>query len=386
MSMRMNVSPGLYGRNNSVYKSGDFYTQKTVEELNNARSDGQYMSSLRKLENQNRENEKRTSVVEQGLSYAKSLEASRTKSKEAALEKKKLQYNSKKISSQIVRSKDSRSARSAASAAKREVMRLKRLKGDENYDQEELQISIEHAKAMERVAKKKVHHLQQEEMIERNGNGLAGDIEEREENGEERNDDEVLTDEEKAAEDAQQAFDVLGSYRNYGAEMAANSEYIMNLQEEFELELEESQEELMESLEESQALMMENAQETSDMTEEMMQELGEAMSEMMEELDLTDLEQTMYAADTDMSKEDLKMLKIKHRNKEMKDIVKADADYLKAIFEKNESDKKAGTLSAATFAASNAPAISSTVSASPAPMPQVTIPAAYGSGGVNITL
>ena len=39
-----------------------------------------------------------------------------------------------------------------------------------------------------------------------------------------------------------------------------------------------------------------------------------------------------------MSAEDLKELKIKHRNKEMKEIVKADTEYLKAVFDNLAKD------------------------------------------------
>ena len=70
------------------------------------------------------------------------------------------------------------SARRAVQAAKREISRLKRLKGSGEYDEEEVQLAIDHAKAMEKVAKKKANHLEQEEMIERNGKGLAVDLEE----------------------------------------------------------------------------------------------------------------------------------------------------------------------------------------------------------------
>ena len=60
------------------------------------------------------------------------------------------------------------------------------------------------------------------------------------------------------------------------------------------------------------------------------------MSELLEELDLTDLSETMYAPDPDMSEDDLKMLKIKHRGKEMKEIAEADKEYLKGIMEHNK--------------------------------------------------
>ncbi len=139
-------------------------------------------SSVRALENQQRSQQKaENSILSQSQAYANSLRASRTKAKDASLEKKKLQYSYKKISSQIVRSKNSISARKAAAAARREVQRLKRLQNSGEYDEEEVQISIEHAKSMERIAKKKVAHLQQEEMIERGQGGATAALEEKEE-------------------------------------------------------------------------------------------------------------------------------------------------------------------------------------------------------------
>jgi hypothetical protein len=379
MSIKTMTNPGLYSKKVQGYRSGNFYTQNTVKELNNAKTDSQYMSSMRKLENQHRETEKRDTVIDQSMNYAKSLETSRTKEKDAALQKKKLQYSYKKISSQVLRSKTSTSARSAASAAKREVMRLKRLKGNEDYDQEELEISIEHAKAMERVARKKLHHLQQEEMIERTGSGLSESIEEREETKDDNTEDpkDYQDDPDSSVYDSNISD---SNYRDYGAEMAANTQHLIDLQEEYQYELEEAQEEMSE-------LASENAKAVSDMTDEMTAEMQRAMEDMMEELDLTELSETLYAPDPNMSEDDLKMLKIKHRNKEMKDIVKADADYLKATFEKHEADKKAGIDGSASYAASSTPAMSSAVgSSSPAPIPQITIAAPYGSGQFNITI
>ena len=74
------------------------------------------------------------------------------------------------------------------------------------------------------------------------------------------------------------------------------------------------------------------------------------------------------------------MMKIKHRNKEMKDIVKADAEYLKAVFDRLEKMKSRGvvpmnngslsfgasdTMSAAEAAGVSAPAVT--------PMPVINI-------------
>ena len=114
MSIMMLTNPGLYSKKVNGYRSGDFYTQKAISQLNNAKTEGEYTGAMRKLEARHREAQKQTSVVDQGIGYARSLQESRAKAKDADLQKKKLQYSSKKISSQIVRSKTSSSARCSA--------------------------------------------------------------------------------------------------------------------------------------------------------------------------------------------------------------------------------------------------------------------------------
>lgn len=53
--------------------------------------------------------------------------------------------------------------------AEREVLRLKREKMKENVDETEIDAAINHAKAMERVARRKVKHLLQEELAKASG-------------------------------------------------------------------------------------------------------------------------------------------------------------------------------------------------------------------------
>ena len=77
---------------------------------------------------------------------------------------KKLKYSFKNISGKLIRSKTSVAARQVAGEAKREVLRLKQQKQSGKYDNEEIEAAINHAKAMERVAKKKVRHLEEEEL------------------------------------------------------------------------------------------------------------------------------------------------------------------------------------------------------------------------------
>ena len=296
--------------------------------------------SLRKQEYAQRLQEKnKGSVVDQAMSYADQLKASRTKAKETSLEKKKLQYNFKKISSQIVRSKNSVSARKAVQAAKREIMRLKRLKANGEYDEEEVQLAIDHAKAMEKVAKKKVAHLEQEEMVERAHKGAGAALEEIQENKEESN--------EETNEEAEEAI----SEENLNAsEMDIDEEYdetdYQAVYDSIQQEIEEAQYEAQMQMEEMSAEISENAQEiaesSSDAMSQMMDELSEEMSEMLEEMDLTELAETMYAPDPNMSEDDLKMLKIKHRGKEMKEIAEADKEYLKGMMEHEKSKQTGG--------------------------------------------
>ena len=59
----------------------------------------------------------------------------------------------------------------------------------------------------------------------------------------------------------------------------------------------------------------------------------EDVNDMLEEIGLDELLDSPVSGKGDMDPADIKAMKIKHRNKEMKDIVKADAEYLKAVFE-----------------------------------------------------
>lgn len=72
---------------------------------------------------------------------------------------------------------------------------------------------------------------------------------------------------------------------------------------------------------------------------QLMQEYTDMMSETLEDLSGEFLE-SVSVVDTDMPPEDLKALKQKHRAKEMQEIAKADAKYLKAIFEKYAADRQ----------------------------------------------
>lgn len=347
-------------------------------------TEGSSSDMLRKLEYNRWKQEKKSSVVEQSVSYADQLKASRKKSKEISNEKKKLQYSFKKISSQIIRSKNSVSARSAVQAAKREVMRLIRLRNTGEYDDEELQLAIDHAKSMEQVARKKAVHLEQEEMVERHQKGFGAALEEIEdkkkedeaENPEELEElENIASDEEHVATDNIDEYDV-------------DPQYIpdMDLQYELQQSLEELLAENQYELEEMMASIAENTEQVADASSQsmtdMMDQMNQAMSEMMEDLDLTELSETLYAPDPNMSEDDLKMLKIKHRAKEMKEIAEADKEYLKGPME-HEKSKVANSSAISAGSSSPSPTAIFGGSSSSQITPVISMPGAAMGGGIT---
>ncbi len=89
------------------------------------------------------------------------------KTKTYSVKKKRLDYNFKSLSGKILRAKTPESARKAVSSARRESARLALKLSSSSYDQDAVKSAILHAKRMERVARKKMKHLEQELAMER---------------------------------------------------------------------------------------------------------------------------------------------------------------------------------------------------------------------------
>lgn len=194
---------------------------------------------------------------------------------------KKLQYNFRRVSSQILRAKTSGTAGMAVKQAIYQVVLLLRKQASGEYDENELRRALTHANRIKRVAKKKEKHLKEEEQAK---------------SGMEREEFEELQEPEKTAE--------LSDDR---------------LQEEMQKELEE----MLTSME--------------DITDELMESLEAALEEMvgLEELN----EEVMGDVFGDMSPEDLETLKKKHRAKELREITEADMKYLKSKFQSLQNER-----------------------------------------------
>ena len=182
---------------------------------------------------------------------------------------------------------------------------MKREKQSGKYDSEEIDAAIVHAKAMERIARKKVKHLEEEEMAKACG-GLCADSQISDERTEEEQEKDRTSIDELEREELQHE-DIK--------------------QEEFQ------QEELLTEQTIEPIITSEmNASVLEALSQELFDEMSEELQNLMSDLGLDELNASLLASKRDMDPADLKEMKIKHRNREMKEIVKADNEYLKAYF------------------------------------------------------
>ncbi|MBD5493386.1 MAG: hypothetical protein HDR12_03115 [Lachnospiraceae bacterium] len=207
-----------------------------------------------------------------------------TKPKSYKRKKKRLNYNYKKVSNQILQSKTSNSAQQTVGKARRMVATLKRKLRSSEYDDNELKNAIIHAEKMVRIAKKRKKHIDEEERAENTGAYSDDAVQEEKE----------TSDSEKADKER---------------EAEAN-----------EKKLREMEQELRELMEKTMEKTMEET-------------MRESMNELADAL--------LGAAHTNMDPEDVELLKKRHRADELREIIEADMKYLKALFEQLAKEKQA---------------------------------------------
>ena len=329
----MGKSGGVYGSGNTGLPqafSGGRKTQNKQNSIFGAKNKSS-VTDIRRMLSRDSQSEQtqvanswgQDSIVTSTLSYSESLRNQRQQTKNTTLALKKLKYQFKSISSKILRSKTSQAAKQAAGQARREIMRLKRQKQNSDSDSEEIDAAIAHAQAMERVAKKKAKHLEEEEMVKAAGGICQGDqiSEEETKDVQDAEAENAQNEEEISAEGS--ADEVSGDFSayEYAGDSYDTSDYIALGMDAFYAQAGDFMSEM------------------SDFTSELMQEMSDSLRDLMEEMGLDGISDTAVSVNREMDPADLKMMKIKHRNKEMKDIVKADAEYLKAVFDHLEKMK-----------------------------------------------
>lgn len=186
---------------------------------------------------------------------------------------KRVNYKFRRISNQIIQTKTAGNARRVLASAKGETVNLRRKRATGDYNSSELQRAIRHAERMERVARKRMKHLQQEENIEKHGGGAW----------------QVGLDEEDLDE------------------MLKNGE--------------------------GEDFTGLNAEEIK----QLMQELQEELEQLQQENGLEELTQTIQV---NMDPAQLEQLKKKHRAEEMREIMEADMQYLKALFDQLQKERQ----------------------------------------------
>ena len=290
-------TPNLFQNSKSNQKKKDVSNNITqVTDVNKLSKSEEQRKLLRNLSSSDNNQQKKT-FANNPKDIIDTLYNTEKKTKDKAKAALKYKYNYKDVSSQIQRAKTTVSAGKAVLSAKRKVLEIKRKISSGSGDAEELQMALTHAKRMEMAAKKKMHHLELEEMVENTS----------------RRDDK-LDKMEKATQ---------------GVQSALADETDMKISEAADEIFEERQDMLDEALDEAKDSGI-------DMSDEMIAELNELISEFGEE-ELKQLEEMMEMAEEmeiinpHMSEDDLKELKLKHRISENKDIVKADMDYLKSM-------------------------------------------------------
>lgn len=265
---------------------------------------------------------KSDSILDSTQKYAESLRQRRQQAKDTSLKLKSLKYQHKDISSKILRAKTSAAAKQAVSSARREIIKLKRQRLDPDCDPEELEAAISHAKAMERVARKKVKHLELEEMAKATGHVLGEneDTSSSKPNGEnsDENIDDVMANEDEASSELPEG------QKRITPELS--KEQMLEMAKEFTDSIETMAEEFTGSIETM-------TDEPVSSVEDMLEDLEDGMEEMLEEMGFGELSEAAGVYTGNMGEDDIKTMEVKHRNSEMKDIVKADADYLKVMFE-----------------------------------------------------
>ena len=222
-------------------------------------------------------------------------------------------YNSRDISTMIRQAKTSLSAGKAAIKAKRKVLELRRkiASSSDSDEKEELSAALSHAKSMERAAKKKKHHLESEEMVEHAQENKFGNDTYSEDGTISSAREEIISEAEDVVDEAYDKIDDIES-DSAGLLTPADAEVLMEdeafgedelfIEDDFVMDMDD---------------LVENVDEAYEILDDVMEDLG-----------------MLEAVNPNMSREALEKMKTKHRNSEEKDMVKADMDYMKAMFEK----------------------------------------------------
>ncbi|MBD5468767.1 MAG: hypothetical protein HDR21_11520 [Lachnospiraceae bacterium] len=278
-------------------------------------------SAVKTYQSGNRE-VKRITCYDKDGNVTGTMSISRTKKQDKA-KMKKLNYNFKEVSSFLMKAKTSGSARRAVAMAQRKVIMLRKKLKKGEYNDQEVESALEHAKAIERAAKKHLKNLQKEERTKRRMQS------------EELKDEFFSEDEEKSygniLQEAMQDSSERGSLTD-GVQNMVQDAMAHGMPDSFEEQIAYGQEQLDRLTELVQQGVQETMEELLDDTVESVLVSGKGTFQMTEEsLEIIPLKP---------EPEEFETKKKKHRSDVMRDIVEADNKYLKAFFDRLQKEKQ----------------------------------------------
>ena len=115
------------------------------------------------------------SAIEYSMQLLERLKESRQNSKSTNTKttKQPVNYSFRKVSAAIARAKNVNQASNALTSANSALSALRRKSASGQYNDDELQIAINHAKKMVRVARKKVQNIRRESQMESDDKGTV---------------------------------------------------------------------------------------------------------------------------------------------------------------------------------------------------------------------
>ncbi|MBP5384264.1 MAG: hypothetical protein J6Y57_04755, partial [Lachnospiraceae bacterium] len=304
--MQKNTTPngsGAFGADRE-YERSSGTTAREVSEIRRmltgmerTQTDGSQRSAAKSTANRTAMD----SILDSMQRYSDSVRTQRQQAKDTSLTKKKCSYHFKSISAQIIRSKTSMAARQAVSQATREILKLKREKMSGKYDSEEIEAAILHAESMERIARKKVKHLEAEELAKAAGSSMM-DTENTGKPDDPKKEGERFFTYEREVEQT----DTVSVYAKDSVEALSLSETISD-EEPFQDGLVIGAPDPAPDMEDlTEAAINAMMQGMEDLTDEVMDALSQGMRDLMDEMGLSDLADLMGAGENDPDPEELK--------------------------------------------------------------------------------
>ena len=163
------------GESSEAVAASDTTTQSAAEMAKRTSTEKQAARVEISEEGWNAMEDYNQSAIEYSMQLLERLKESRQNSKSTNTKttKQPVNYSFRKVSAAIARAKNVNQASNALTSANSALSALRRKSASGQYNDDELQIAINHAKKMVRVARKKVQNIRRESQMESDDKGTV---------------------------------------------------------------------------------------------------------------------------------------------------------------------------------------------------------------------